>query len=150
MSTHSSILACEIPWTEEPGGLRGMEGMLMSMGPWHPYPQDSSRLQHTELSRSPGSEPGRPPAWWPSPSPQPHPASLGRWASSPPGGSRGLATTPVLQSMPRSPGTELGLGSSSPGGRWVLLCRHQCNGPLVQGTVPRPPMPLLTYRGVKG
>ena len=22
MSTHSSILACEIPWTEEPGGLQ--------------------------------------------------------------------------------------------------------------------------------
>ena len=24
MSTHSSILACEIPWTEEPGGLQPM------------------------------------------------------------------------------------------------------------------------------
>ena len=25
MATHSSILACEIPWTEEPGGLQSME-----------------------------------------------------------------------------------------------------------------------------
>ena len=24
MPTHSSILACEIPWTEEPGGLQSM------------------------------------------------------------------------------------------------------------------------------
>ena len=25
MATHSSILACRIPWTEEPGGLQSME-----------------------------------------------------------------------------------------------------------------------------
>ena len=25
MATHSSILACEIPWTEEPGGLQSTE-----------------------------------------------------------------------------------------------------------------------------
>ena len=25
MTTHSSIFACEIPWTEEPGGLQSME-----------------------------------------------------------------------------------------------------------------------------
>ena len=24
IATHSSILACEIPWTEEPGGLQSM------------------------------------------------------------------------------------------------------------------------------
>ena len=24
MATHSSILACEIPWTEKPGGLQSM------------------------------------------------------------------------------------------------------------------------------
>ena len=24
MATHSSILACEIPWTEDPGGLQSM------------------------------------------------------------------------------------------------------------------------------
>ena len=24
MATHSSILACSIPWTEEPGGLQSM------------------------------------------------------------------------------------------------------------------------------
>ena len=24
MATHSSILACKIPWTEEPGGLQSM------------------------------------------------------------------------------------------------------------------------------
>ena len=24
MATHSSILVCEIPWTEEPGGLQSM------------------------------------------------------------------------------------------------------------------------------
>ena len=26
MATHSSILAWEIPWTEEPGGLQSIEG----------------------------------------------------------------------------------------------------------------------------
>ena len=25
MATHSSILACEIPWAEEPGGLQSIE-----------------------------------------------------------------------------------------------------------------------------
>ena len=25
MATHSSVLAWEVPWTEEPGGLRSME-----------------------------------------------------------------------------------------------------------------------------
>ena len=25
MATHSSILGCRIPWTEEPGGLQSME-----------------------------------------------------------------------------------------------------------------------------
>ena len=29
MATHSSILVCEIPWTEEPGGLQSM-GSLKS------------------------------------------------------------------------------------------------------------------------
>ena len=29
MATHSSILACEIPWTEEPGGLQSL-GMQKS------------------------------------------------------------------------------------------------------------------------
>ena len=24
MATHSSILACEVPWTEEPGGLQSL------------------------------------------------------------------------------------------------------------------------------
>ena len=38
MATHSSILACRIPWTEEPGGLQSMglqteePGGLQSMG----------------------------------------------------------------------------------------------------------------------
>ena len=27
MATHSSILAWEIPWTEEPGGLQSMDGV---------------------------------------------------------------------------------------------------------------------------
>ena len=31
MSTHSSILAWRIPWTEEPGGLQSME--LQRVGP---------------------------------------------------------------------------------------------------------------------
>ena len=26
LATHSSILACEIPWMKEPGGLQSMEG----------------------------------------------------------------------------------------------------------------------------
>ena len=31
MATHSSILALEIPWTEEPGGLQSM-GLQRDMG----------------------------------------------------------------------------------------------------------------------
>ena len=30
MTTHSSILAWEIPWTEEPGGLLSMESQTLS------------------------------------------------------------------------------------------------------------------------
>ena len=30
MATHSSILAWEIPWTEEPGGLQSMHGVTKS------------------------------------------------------------------------------------------------------------------------
>ena len=29
MATHSSILAWEIPWTEEPGGLQSMESQIV-------------------------------------------------------------------------------------------------------------------------
>ena len=29
MATHSSILACEIPWTEEPGGLHSMGSQIV-------------------------------------------------------------------------------------------------------------------------
>ena len=28
MATHCSILACKIPWTEEPGGLKSMGGRV--------------------------------------------------------------------------------------------------------------------------
>ena len=31
MTTHSSILAWEIPWTEEPGGLQSMELQELDM-----------------------------------------------------------------------------------------------------------------------
>ena len=31
MATHSSILAWEIPWTEEPGGLQSMESQELGM-----------------------------------------------------------------------------------------------------------------------
>ena len=31
MATHSSILAWEIPWTEEPGGLQSMELQELDM-----------------------------------------------------------------------------------------------------------------------
>ena len=30
MATHSSIVACEIPWTEEPGGLHSMGSQIVS------------------------------------------------------------------------------------------------------------------------
>ena len=30
MATHSSILAWDIPWTEEPGGLQSMDGIAES------------------------------------------------------------------------------------------------------------------------
>ena len=30
MATHSSILAWEIPWTEEPGGLQSMESQSLT------------------------------------------------------------------------------------------------------------------------
>ena len=32
MATHSSILACEIPWTEEPGGCRFMGSQKSQTG----------------------------------------------------------------------------------------------------------------------
>ena len=32
MATHSSILAWEIPWTEEPGGLQSMGSQESDMG----------------------------------------------------------------------------------------------------------------------
>ena len=32
MATHSSILACRIPWTEEPGGLGGHKESDMTEG----------------------------------------------------------------------------------------------------------------------
>ena len=41
MATHSSILAWEIPWTEEPGGLQSME--LQRVGP------DLATKQHQEI-----------------------------------------------------------------------------------------------------
>ena len=31
MATHSSILACEIPWTEEPGGLQSTGSQELDM-----------------------------------------------------------------------------------------------------------------------
>ena len=31
MATHSSILAWEIPWTEEPGGLQSMESQRVGL-----------------------------------------------------------------------------------------------------------------------
>ena len=31
MATHSSIIAWEIPWTEEPGGLQSMESQELGM-----------------------------------------------------------------------------------------------------------------------
>ena len=31
IATHSSILACKIPWTEEPGGLRSMESQRVRL-----------------------------------------------------------------------------------------------------------------------
>ena len=31
VATHSSILACEIPWTEEPGGLQSMRSQESDM-----------------------------------------------------------------------------------------------------------------------
>ena len=39
MATHSSILACKIPWTEEPGGQRSLAGD----SPW-----DCKELDTTE------------------------------------------------------------------------------------------------------
>ena len=32
MATHSSILAWEIPWTEEPGGLQSMGSQMSQIG----------------------------------------------------------------------------------------------------------------------
>ena len=34
MSTHSSILAGEPPWTEEPGGLQSMKSQMSDMTEW--------------------------------------------------------------------------------------------------------------------
>ena len=41
MATHSSILACRIPWTEEPGGLQSMGSQRVG--------QDCSDLAHNPL-----------------------------------------------------------------------------------------------------
>ena len=38
MATDSSILAWEIPWTEEPGGLQSMESQTVGHD-WAPPPQ---------------------------------------------------------------------------------------------------------------
>ena len=37
LATHSSILAWGIPWTEEPGGLRGQKVSDMTEGLTHPF-----------------------------------------------------------------------------------------------------------------
>ena len=34
MATHSGILACKIPWREEPGGLQSMESQELDMTEW--------------------------------------------------------------------------------------------------------------------
>ena len=49
MSTHSSILAWGIPWTEEPGGLQSMGSKESDMSE-QPTLQDSVRLSFTSLS----------------------------------------------------------------------------------------------------
>ena len=38
MTTHSNILAWEIPWTEEPGGLQSMGSQSQTQLSMHAYP----------------------------------------------------------------------------------------------------------------
>ena len=42
MATHSSILACKIPWTEEPGGLSTWDRKESGMTYWSCLPFPSS------------------------------------------------------------------------------------------------------------
>ena len=44
MTTHFSILALEIPWTEEPGALRGKASAIMASG------KDSSQRRESPCS----------------------------------------------------------------------------------------------------
>ena len=65
MATHCNILACEIPWTEEPGGLvhggsrKEMDTTECPSRPTH-RPQDEI-CAHPHLQRPPVPAPGRPP-----------------------------------------------------------------------------------------
>ena len=51
MATHSGILAWEIPWTEEPGGLQSMEsqtvGTTEQLNSQHPCPERTE--QHKKM-----------------------------------------------------------------------------------------------------
>ena len=51
MATHSSILAWEIPWTEEPGGLQSMGSQKVRYGlvTTHRHTQTQSLLQSFKL-----------------------------------------------------------------------------------------------------
>ena len=51
MATHSSILACRIPWTEEPGGLKYMGSQRVRHG-WVTNPQGHWLSPDFSISRS--------------------------------------------------------------------------------------------------
>ena len=48
MTTYSSVLACKIPWTEEPGGLQSMGSQRVGYDP-SDFPQYSIIGKHTVL-----------------------------------------------------------------------------------------------------
>ena len=53
MATHSSILACRIPWTEKPSGLQSMGSLSFIFKVWQPSQISSARSNpsNTVLSR---------------------------------------------------------------------------------------------------
>ena len=42
MATHCSIIAGEIPWTEEPAGLHGVTRVHVALGPWGDRESDTT------------------------------------------------------------------------------------------------------------
>ena len=72
MATHSSILAWQVPWTEEPGGLQSMGSQRVGHDWAHSHANLASALRFLSISPSVAF-----PTFWVSPQPHPFPPSEG-------------------------------------------------------------------------